>query len=174
MTIKPEGEFEVPAPVSAEMVARQASLFTRSIKRIGVALAAENEDAPMLAEALAAARTHNADLVLIHIVEGVGGQYLGARAGDREFHHDEKYLRDLGEHIKRDSNHEIGEVSYVLGYGNVRREIVRLAKEHNVDLMVMGGHGHGTIGDILRGTTIDAVRHGLKIPVLAVRAAAES
>jgi manganese transport protein len=33
----------------------------------------------------------------------------------------------------------------------------------------MGGHGHRVIGDLLRGTTIDAVRHRLKVPVLAVR-----
>jgi manganese transport protein len=34
---------------------------------------------------------------------------------------------------------------------------------------VLGGHGHRGLADLLRGTTIDGVRHGLKIPVLAVR-----
>ena len=115
------------------------------------------------------ARTHGAQILLLHIVEGVGGQYHGPRAGDVEFHQDNKYLSQLVARLRHDLDGAIPAIEYKLGYGNVRREIVRLSLEHRVDILVMGGHGHGTIGDILRGTTIDAVRHGLKIPVLAVR-----
>jgi manganese transport protein len=169
MIIRPEGAPIEPRVVSASEVADAAAAMSRSIRRVGVALAAEKEDAPMLSEATALARTHGAEIFLIHIVEGVGGQYHGPRAGDIEFHHDDKYMRELVTRLRRDLDGAVPSIEYKLGYGDVRREIVRLSQEHHVDLLVMGGHGHGTIGDLLRGTTIDAVRHGLKVPVLAVR-----
>jgi Mn2+/Fe2+ NRAMP family transporter len=34
---------------------------------------------------------------------------------------------------------------------------------------VLGGHGHRALGDLLHGETIQHVRHGLDIPILAVR-----
>ena len=123
----------------------------------------------MLAEAVALARSHKAELLLMHVVESVGGQYHGPRADDVERRADEIYVDELAARLRRDLDGDVGSVHSVLGYGDVRRELVRLATERNVDLLVMGGHGHRVIGDLLRGTTIDAVRHRLKIPVLAVR-----
>ena len=123
----------------------------------------------MLAETISLARTHGAQILLIHVVEGVGGQYHGPRAGDVEFHEDDQYMRALVARLQRDLDGAVPAIEYKLGFGNVRREIVRISLEFQIDLLVLGGHGHGTIGDILRGTTIDAVRHGLKVPVLAVR-----
>ena len=169
MILRPEAEPVEPAVISANQVADAAAVISRSVRRIGVALAAEKEDAPMLAETMALARTHGAEILLLHIVEGVGGQYHGPRAGDVEFHLDDKYMSDLAARLRRDLDGAVPSIDYKLGYGNVRREIVRLSLENKIDLLIMGGHGHGTMADLLRGTTIDAVRHGLKIPVLAVR-----
>jgi manganese transport protein len=45
---------------------------------------------------------------------------------------------------------------------------VRIVKETNADLLVIGAHGHKGIKDWLYGATIDSVRHQLKIPVLIV------
>ena len=169
----PQGAEEERVAVTAALagqVASAAALMSRSIKRVGVALAAEVEDVPMLAEAIALSRMHGAEIFLLHIVEGVGGQYHGNRAGDVEFRQDEQYLRDVKTRLQTELASAVPIIHLALGYGDVRREIVRLSRENQIDLLVMGGHGHGAIGDILRGTTIDAVRHGLKIPVLAVRA----
>ncbi len=33
----------------------------------------------------------------------------------------------------------------------------------------MGAHGHRRIKDLIFGTTIDPVRHALKVPILVVR-----
>ena len=33
----------------------------------------------------------------------------------------------------------------------------------------MGAHGHGIFGDILYGSTIDPLRHAVRIPILIVR-----
>ena len=48
-------------------------------------------------------------------------------------------------------------------------EIVRVAREWKADLVVMGAHGHKGLSDMVFGTTINAVRHGLSVPLLIVR-----
>ena len=37
------------------------------------------------------------------------------------------------------------------------------------DLLLMGAHGHRGLKDILLGTTVDAVRHRVKVPVFIVQ-----
>ena len=41
--------------------------------------------------------------------------------------------------------------------------------ETAAELLVMGAHGHRTLQDIAFGTTLSAVRHSVKIPVMIVR-----
>jgi manganese transport protein len=110
----------------------------------------------------------------MHVVEGVGGQYHGAAAGDVEYHSDDDYLRALVLRLRGELDGHVDGVEYVLGFGDVIRGIAQLSQRYNVDLLVLGGHGHRGLGDILRGTTIDGVRHAVKIPVLAVRAAPQA
>ena len=52
---------------------------------------------------------------------------------------------------------------------NPNREIIRCAREIHPDLLVMGAHGHGGLKDLIFGTTINSVRHKLRIPLLVVR-----
>jgi len=155
---------------TADAVATAAVVPPQTIRRIGVALEAEASDAGMLAHAVSLAKTHGAELVLIHIVEGVGGQYHGPAAADAESRSDHKYLTDLVARLTTElAGSTVPGVRQALGYGDVRREIVRLVEEEKVDMLVLGGHGHRGLADVLRGSTIDGVRHGLSIPVLAVR-----
>jgi manganese transport protein len=60
-------------------------------------------------------------------------------------------------------------VDAVLGYGDPSTEIVNISREKQIDLMVLGGHGHRGLLDLLYGQTITTVRHGLDIPVVAVK-----
>ena len=55
-----------------------------------------------------------------------------------------------------------------LGYKNRVKEIVRIVKGVNADMLVMGAHGHTGIKDFIYGETVNTVRHELKIPVLIV------
>ena len=57
---------------------------------------------------------------------------------------------------------------FKLGFKNRAKEIVRIVKATNADLLVIGAHGHRGLKDWLYGATIDSVRHQLKIPVLIV------
>jgi manganese transport protein len=162
-------ELEGPSVTAAE-VAAAAIAPAQRFRRIGVALDVRPTDAVMLAQAVALARTHRAELVLMHVVDGVGGTWYGPQTGDLESREDEQYLHELADRLRRElADQGVPRVEAVLGYGNPAAEIIQLAREKEVDLMVLGGHGHRGLADLLFGQTIAGVRHGLRIPVLAVR-----
>jgi manganese transport protein len=56
----------------------------------------------------------------------------------------------------------------MLGLGRVPEQLVELAKKTNIDLLIMGGHRHRGLKDILFGASITRVRHQLPILVLIV------
>ena len=53
-------------------------------------------------------------------------------------------------------------------FGNPRYDVVRLAEQHQADLIVVGSHGRHGI-QLLLGSTANAVLHHAKCDVLAVR-----
>jgi nucleotide-binding universal stress UspA family protein len=53
--------------------------------------------------------------------------------------------------------------------GNPVEEIIKSAEESNCDLIVMGTHGHGTLEDVMLGSTARRVIRRSKVPVLVVR-----
>ena len=55
-----------------------------------------------------------------------------------------------------------------VGYGTAATAIVQIINSQSFDLLVMGAHGHRNIKDILFGTTVNKVRHQVKIPVLII------
>ncbi len=134
-------------------------------KRIGVAVAHNNVDKQVLSHALPLARRDDAVLYLFHVVEGAAGALYGADALDAEARQDEAYLKQIAVAI----GHRGVEVEMFLGYGDVTKELVRMAQEQKIDIMVMGGHGHRGLMDILFGSTVTPVRHVLEIPVVVVR-----
>jgi len=155
--------------VRVDEVAAGAQSAAKPIRRIGVALEAENSDSKMLGQAIGLARTHHAELVLIHIVEGVGGQWYGQQTGDLEAREDERYLDDLVTKLREDlPDASIPRLRAVLGFGEIARELVRIVRSERIDVLVVGGHGHKGLADVLHGQTIPGVRHGLEIPIFAV------
>jgi manganese transport protein len=169
MTLRRDRVVGTPSAVSPDEVVAAASRLQKRFHRIGVALDASSTDAGMLAEAIALARIHGAELVLMHVVEGAGSQWHGPQTGDLESRHDETYLAGLIERLAPElAAQGVPRVEGVLGYGDVPKEIVRLARTAHVDLLVLGGHGHRGLGDLLHGQTIPSVRHALGVPILAV------
>ncbi len=47
--------------------------------------------------------------------------------------------------------------------------VLAIAKEQNVDLIIMGSHRHTVLGDAMLGSTTSKVLHSSTIPVLVVR-----
>jgi manganese transport protein len=55
-----------------------------------------------------------------------------------------------------------------IGYRNRVSEIIRIVKETEADMLVMGAHRHSGLKDYIFGETIEDVRHACRIPVLIV------
>ena len=53
--------------------------------------------------------------------------------------------------------------------GNPVEQILKHVQERSCDLIVMGTHGHGTLEDVMLGSTARRVIRRSKIPVLVVR-----
>ena len=59
-------------------------------------------------------------------------------------------------------------VNHKIGFGDAALEIAKIVETEAIDFLVMGAHGHKGIKDVIFGTTLDAVRHKIKIPILVV------
>ncbi|MET1057639.1 MAG: Nramp family divalent metal transporter [Pedobacter sp.] len=102
---------------------------------------------------------------LIHIVETAAARYHGKATLDHETLSDaenlDKYcqnLADLGFHA----------VPHI-GFGSTAAAIAEITKSNQLQMLVMGAHGHKGLKDLIFGTTVESVRHKVTIPVLVVR-----
>jgi manganese transport protein len=135
-------------------------------RKILVPLDHTSRDRDAIAHAAAIAKQQNAKLYLLHVEEGVTSQLYGPLASTAEVEAGDQYLH----RIVRDLENQQVEVEMVVRHARVpNKEIVRYADELQPDLVVMGAHGHRGLKDIVFGTTINAVRHKLKMPLLVVR-----
>jgi nucleotide-binding universal stress UspA family protein len=60
-------------------------------------------------------------------------------------------------------------IEELLAVGRPADEIVRLAREHEIDLIVLGVHGRGAVERAMLGSTVDRVIRRATCPVLTVR-----
>jgi len=135
-------------------------------RKILVPLDHTSRDRDAIAHAAAMAKQHNATLYLLHVEEGVTSQLYGPLASTAEVEAGDQYLHQ----IVRDLESRKIPVEMVVRHARTpTKEIVRYARELQPDLVVMGAHGHKGLKDIVFGTTINAVRHKLKAPLLIVR-----
>jgi manganese transport protein len=142
------------------------SLSAVRYRRIGVAVEFTAGDEAVLAQAAALARSHGAELVAVHVVEGMGAAFHGAASDDEESRRDRARMTELVEHLHQDGLRADG----VLGFGSPPLELVRLSQEQHLDLLVVGTHGHRFLADLALGETVSPVLHRLNIPVLVVPA----
>lgn len=132
---------------------------------IGLSIDFSKVDEMILSNALRYA-TSQTRVVLVHVVESAGARILGERTADREAEEDLKRLEIYRNFLVQEG---LTRVDIILGFQNRIQEIVRISKENEIELLIMGAHGHRGLKDILYGHTIDSVRHQLKIPVLIVQ-----
>lgn len=145
----------------AEAVAELPEVRYRTI---GVAVEFDRHDRAVLAQAAEVARLHGAALVVVHVVEGVGVDLYGSESDAQESRSDRGRMAQLTEHLRQRGLEAQG----VLGYGNPAEQLVRIAKEQGLDLLVLGTHGHRLLADLALGRTVSPVLHKLTIPVLVV------
>jgi manganese transport protein len=130
---------------------------------IAVSLDFSRADEKLIAYAIAQGQL-DVHYILIHIVESPSAKYSGEASDDYETRKDMERLEALSSQLINAGYR----VEYVLGYRNRVSEIVRIVKQKEADMLVMGAHRHRGIKDYVFGETIESVRHQLEIPVLIV------
>lgn len=107
----------------------------------------------------------DAEYILIHIVETAGARMMSNEIDDLETLSDKRNL----EKYKIDLESKGFRIQTKLGFGNPKKSIPEIVNNTDCDLLVMGAHGHRALKDIVFGTTLDTVRHNVKVPVLIVK-----
>ena len=140
-----------------------AKIDTISYQHIAMAIDFSGHDQQIIKSALNQGGK-SANYTFIHIVESAAARYLGKNTMDYETQIDHDSLVKYQNTLK-----ELGyKVSIKIGFGNPASEIIKIISNQDVDLLVMGAHGHKGFKDLIFGTTVDAVRHRIKIPLLII------
>jgi nucleotide-binding universal stress UspA family protein len=135
-----------------------------------ILVAVENSpaDRTILTHVRELASLTGAELLLVHVADGWAARHfdeLKLRESE-EMKADRAYLDRLAAELSASSL----KVTTELAMGDPATELIRLCAERKVDLIAMSTHGHRFLQDLLRGTTVDKVRHLVRIPVLLLRA----
>ena len=136
-------------------------------KRILVAIEHSDADRAILANVETLATLTGAALVLVHVADGFGARHfddLKLRESD-EIKDDRVYLEGLA----RDLAAKGFTVETRLMMGTPSTELAKAVGEEKVDLLAMATHGHRFLEDLMKGSTVDRVRHMVTVPVLLVR-----
>lgn len=139
-------------------------------KKILVALENSAADKSLLPEIEKLALLLHSELLLVHVADGwVARNFDQLRlAESEEMKSDRSYLEQTAGRLRAAGL----TVAFHLALGDPATEILRTAETEHCDLIAMTTHGHRLIGDIIYGSTIEAVRHRSRVPLLVVRAAA--
>ncbi|MBD3641161.1 MAG: universal stress protein [Marinobacter sp.] len=137
-------------------------------KKMLVAIDLTEEAPQVLNKAKAISSAHGAELMLVHVVEPVGYAYGGDIPMD---------LTELQDQLDKAAKEQLGKYgdeygvakqNQIVTVGRPESEIHRLAKEQDVDLVIVGSHGRKGF-QLLLGSTANGVLHGTECDVLAVR-----
>ena len=137
-------------------------------QRILVALENSRADRTIVRHVTELASLTKGELLLVHVADGWAARHfedLKLRESE-EMRADRAYLESVAAELTGKGL----AVSTVLAMGDPAHELLRVADQWHADLIAMSTHGHRFLNDLLRGTTVDHVRHVARIPVLLLRA----
>ena len=141
-------------------------LGRQSYSRILVPLDHSAADRDALANAVALAKISDARLILLHVEEGVTSQLFGSLSSTSEIREGQAYLESVIDSLQ----HQDVAVEALVRHGaSPAAQISSAVSDLNIDLVVMASHGHRGLKDLIFGTTINSVRHRVKVPLLVVR-----
>jgi len=121
--------------------------------------------------ALALADRFHSNLIFAHVIPPAPPEYAGFEGGypwvtsagpDEESF---RYFLTKMESLEPATTAN-GRVQRVVSKGDPARELVRLASEHHVDLIVMPTHGYGLFRRFVLGSVTAKVLHDVDCPVL--------
>ncbi len=135
---------------------------------VALDLSAESQQVVGRVKALFGNREDAARVSLLHVQEPLSFAYGGDIPLD---------LTEIQDKLESEAKARLAEIGQDLGVpresqhiitGQPANEIRRFAKDHKVDLIVLGSHGRSGLS-LLLGSTANGVLHGARCDVLAVR-----
>jgi manganese transport protein len=140
----------------------------RSPRLIAAALDFSLADKAVVSFAVTLARAagRGAKVLLFHVVESGGALVMGGELRDSEAKADQERLELFVSELA-----EMGvDAEYDLGFGDPPEELAKLVEQHKPELIVLGSHGHRRMGDIVHGTSVERLRHRVRVPVMVIPA----
>ncbi|HEY4955041.1 MAG TPA: universal stress protein [Gemmatimonadaceae bacterium] len=136
-------------------------------KRILVPVENSSYDETILSHVKELARENDASVVLIHVADGWAARNIGPLhlRDSEEIQGDRAYIEKVSASLEAAGL----DADAVLASGDPADEIVAAAVREKCDLIAMSTHGHRFIGDLIRGSVANTVRHKSLVPVLMVR-----
>ena len=120
------------------------------------------------------AKAHGGEVLLLHVVDLPSGfspdtQVAGLDAPIKILEYAiigaTEHLRDLATRLEADGV----TVSTFVRVGHPVEEILRLAREHEADSIVMGTHGRSALRQLLAGSVAERVVRASQVPVVTTR-----
>jgi nucleotide-binding universal stress UspA family protein len=124
--------------------------------------------------AAAIARAVNATVICVNVVEpivpavGYTGMAEAMPIAEMSEQLEDSAERELPDVMRCEDLRGL-KVEEVIGHGDAAAEIVRIADEREVDLIVISSHGRTGLGRIIFGSTAEAVVRHARCPVLVVK-----
>jgi manganese transport protein len=135
-------------------------------RKILVALDTTPSDQELLPPIMQLAALLKSELLLLHVADGWAARNFDQLnlAESEEMKKDRSYLEETAARLRTETGLN---VSVRLALGSPSDEILKVADSEQCDLIAVASHGHRLVGDIIHGSTIEAVRHKARIPILA-------
>ncbi len=136
-------------------------------RRILVAIEHSAADRAILEHVERLAKLTGAELLLVHVADGWAARHfdqLKLRESE-EIQDDRAYLDTLRDQLRGKGL----TVDTRLLMGDPSTELAKAVTAEGADLLAMATHGHRFLQDLVKGTTVDRVRHLVTVPVVLVR-----
>ena len=118
------------------------------------------------------AKEYDAELLLLHVVETLAAPYasdLFPVPMAEVFEEMSGYAKSELEKLVAEAKGRGLSARFLVAQGKPSLEIMRVAREESVDMIVLGTHGKGVLDQALFGSTTERVVRKAPCPVLCVR-----
>ncbi len=138
-------------------------------RKILVAIDLSEEAKQVLETAVGIRQDHNAELLVVHIVEPASIAYGGVYMIELNKSQDELNTAAKERLTAYANEYNVEANNQIVAVGHPHAEIHRLAEKHDIDLVVIGSHGRRGVQRFILGSTANGVLQGATCDVLAVR-----
>ncbi len=117
----------------------------------------------------------NADgtLILLHLVHVPSGDLLGERAYTLNFEEAKARMLHLLEDLRATRLEGYAKIELEVDFGDPAQQIINLARERGVDLIVTSTHGRSGLTHLILGSVAEKIIRHAPCPVFVVRADVE-